>query len=88
MKTPESRAALIAKAAARINAEFSRLNLDPLNSEQIDALGDESQAFEMLDDFEARLGCSDSEIGEARALLVEVLLDDVQRRYQSRRTER
>ncbi len=72
MKTPESRAALIAQAAAIINAEFSRLNLAPLNSEQVDALGDESQAFEMLDDFEARLGCSDSEIGEARALLVDV----------------
>ena len=72
MKSPESRAALIAKAAVILNAEFSRLHLDPLNSEQIDALGDESQAFEMLDDFEARLGCGDSEIGEARALLVDV----------------
>lgn len=72
MKTPESRAALIAKAAAILNAEFSRLNLGPMNDEQVDALGDESQAFEMLDDFEFRLGCSDSEIAEARALLVDV----------------
>lgn len=56
MKSTETRAALIAQAAAIINAEFSRLHLDPLNSEQVDALGDESQAFEMLDDFEARLG--------------------------------
>ena len=72
MKSPETRAALISKAAAILNAEFSRLNLGPMNDEQIDALGDESQAFGMLDDFEARLGCSDSEIAEARSLLVDV----------------
>jgi hypothetical protein len=69
--TRAAKQTFILAAAAIINCEFERLNLAPLNSEQVDALGDESQAFEMLDDFEARLGCSDSEIAEARALLVD-----------------
>jgi hypothetical protein len=67
---------LIDKAAALINAEFARLNLAPLNVEQIEALADESQAFDMIDDYESRLGCSDSQMAEVRALLTDFFPQD------------
>lgn len=59
---------LIAKAACDLTRECRRLKLEPLDDEQIAALWDEDQCFDMLDDMEARFRM---DVGEARALLAE-----------------
>lgn len=53
------------EVVALLNAEMTRVFGEPMNSEQIEAVFDESQVFEMMDDFEARMGLY---VSEARAV--------------------
>lgn len=52
---------------ALLNAEMVRLFGEPMDEEQTEAVFDEEQVFEMVDDFEARMGL---DVTAARALIV------------------
>ena len=54
-----------------INTALANKGLHALNSEQVEAMHDETQCFDMVDDFEARLGLSESTCAEVRSLLVD-----------------
>lgn len=56
------------EVVAILQRECIRVFGEPLDSEQVEAVFDESQVFAMLDDMEARLGFY---VTDARALAVE-----------------
>lgn len=59
----------IAAARTRLDAESQRLLFkQPLATEQVEALSNPDEAFDMLDDMEARMGF---DVADARALLAE-----------------
>ncbi len=56
------------EVVAILQAECRRVFGEPLESEQVEAVFDEEQVFEMLDDMEARMGFY---VADARALAAE-----------------
>lgn len=62
---------LIYKACDLLNQALIASGFPDLYADQIEALYSESECFGMIDDFESRLGLSDSVCGDVRALLVD-----------------
>ncbi|WP_017462551.1 hypothetical protein [Dyella ginsengisoli] len=56
MSAASDRTRCIEAARDLLDRECGRLGLEPLDSEQVEALDDPAQCFAMLDDMEARVG--------------------------------